>query len=298
MIFQSYLAPTSDAAAASGIAATAVDLDAKGTPLTFRTAMAGPDGPLWLEAHIQEWRRLLEEHRCLSFESPGAKPPDAPVTYYNPQVKMKVKEGKTVRRVRGTAGGDRLFYPGRVSAETASLATIKVLLHAVVSELKRWAVLDIKDFYLGTPLERDEWLRVPLRLIPDEIQAQFRLQDLQRNGCVLVRISKGIYGLPQAGALARDRLVRHLASHGYVEAPATPYELQATYSAVRDTAVKHPTTTWPGTLVPINNLIGFWSRFNEICLSTLVTRELSRRDHLIGFTNRFNEICLGYAGHP
>ena len=76
------------------------------------------------------------------------------------------------------------------------------------------------------------------------------------------------------------------------------YELQATYSAVRDTAVKHPTTTWPGTLVPINNLIGFWSRFNEICLSTLVTRELSRRDHLIGFTNRFNEIRLGYAGRP
>ena len=42
------------------------------------------------------------------------------------------------------------------------------------------------------------------------------------NGYVLMEISKGIYGLPQAGKLAQDRLVKHLATHNYIQCAHTP----------------------------------------------------------------------------
>ena len=38
---------------------------------------------------------------------------------------------------------------------------------------------------------------------------------------VLVEINGGMYGLPQAGKLAQDKLVTHLASHGYHMCPNT-----------------------------------------------------------------------------
>lgn len=41
-------------------------------------------------------------------------------------------------------------------------------------------------------------------------------------GYILMEISKGIYGLPQAGKLAQDRLIAHLATHGYFPARHTP----------------------------------------------------------------------------
>jgi hypothetical protein len=203
-------------------AATAVDLDGDGVPLSFQSAVRGPDGPQWLAALETEWRRLIDDTGCVRFEGPDAKPPGRTATYFNPRVRVKFKNGVKVHRVRGTAGGDKLPYEGNVSAETASIPLIKIFWHAVVSEHKHWATLDIKDFYLGTPMAQDEWLRVPLRLIPPAVQRDYNVQALQRDGFVYVRVMKGIYGLPQAGLLARERLVKHLHGHGYCEAAATP----------------------------------------------------------------------------
>ena len=42
------------------------------------------------------------------------------------------------------------------------------------------------------------------------------------NGYVIIEISKGIYGLPQARKLAQDRLVKHLATHNYIQCANTP----------------------------------------------------------------------------
>jgi hypothetical protein len=41
-------------------------------------------------------------------------------------------------------------------------------------------------------------------------------------GLYLMEISKGIYGLPQAGKLAQDRLITHIAKFGYFPVPHTP----------------------------------------------------------------------------
>ena len=42
------------------------------------------------------------------------------------------------------------------------------------------------------------------------------------NDYILMEISKGIYGLPQAGKLSQDRLVQHLATNEYIQCANTP----------------------------------------------------------------------------
>ena len=39
---------------------------------------------------------------------------------------------------------------------------------------------------------------------------------------VLAEITKGMYGLPQAGCIAYDKIIKHLATGGYIPAGKTP----------------------------------------------------------------------------
>ena len=54
------------------------------------------------------------------------------------------------------------------------------------------------------------------------MQDKYDLQDKIKDGRVRVKITKGMYGLPQAGCLAYDKLKAHLAPYGYHPAPCTP----------------------------------------------------------------------------
>jgi hypothetical protein len=86
----------------------------------------------------------------------------------------------------------------------------------------RFCTMDITNFYLNTPLDRPEYLRIPCNLIPDEIMREYQLQKLAKNGNVIARIDKGMYGLPQAGILANKLLKERLEPHGYLECEHTP----------------------------------------------------------------------------
>ena len=63
---------------------------------------------------------------------------------------------------------------------------------------------------------------VQRKQIPPAIINKYKLQALFSNDSILVRISKGIYGLRQAGRLAQQRLIAHLANHGYRQSDGTP----------------------------------------------------------------------------
>ena len=153
----------------------------------------------------------------MHFIPPSDKPPDRLASYYNPQ--CSIKNG-TDKRVRGTYGGDRSDYTGAVSANTASLETVMVLLNATVSEPNaRFTTADIKDFFLMSDLARPEYMWILLTQIPDRIQSAYNVSAYSVNGKVLVKITKGIYGLPQAALLAKQRLDELLAAHGYLETP-------------------------------------------------------------------------------
>ena len=200
---------------------SAIDLNADGTILTSNSALRGPDAELWEAAHAEEIERLLSSGTG-KFIQANELPKGRKAAYCNPQCKIKIKNGLTVRRVRCTIGGDQLPYPGATAAFTAKLEVIRIQLNAAVSENEDIMTLDIKDFYLGTPLERPEYMRISEKHLTKRIIEKYKLQGMIHNGHVLMEITKGIYGLKQAGKLSQDRLIAHLAQYGYVECKHTP----------------------------------------------------------------------------
>jgi hypothetical protein len=48
--------------------------------------------------------------------------------------------------------------------------------------------IDLANFYLNTPMERFEYMRIPLCAIPDCIMDQYNLKPLIHNGSVMVKI--------------------------------------------------------------------------------------------------------------
>jgi hypothetical protein len=86
----------------------------------------------------------------------------------------------------------------------------------------QFCTMDITNFYLNTPLDCPEYLRIPVTLIPEEIMREYQLQSLVKNGNVMARIDKGMYSLPQAGILANRLLKERLQPHGYHECEHTP----------------------------------------------------------------------------
>ena len=126
-------------------------------------------------------------------------------------------------RVRCTLGGNLINYPGPNSAPTASIPLVNLLLNSVLSTPNaKFHTIDIKDFYLSTNLEDPEYVAVPLSLFPPDIVKDYNLMAKVKNNTVYGKVTKGMYGLPQAGKLAHDDLIKHLATGGYFPSKHTP----------------------------------------------------------------------------
>ena len=68
---------------------------------------------------------------------------------------------------RLTVGGDRIVCPYDVSTPTSNLPTIKMLWNYVLSTPgSKFFTLDISNFYLGTPMDQPEYMRIPINIIP------------------------------------------------------------------------------------------------------------------------------------
>ena len=67
-----------------------------------------------------------------------------------------------------------------------------------------------------------EYMKMKLKIIPQEIIDQYQLQDLEEDGWVYMNIVKGMPGLKQAACLANEILVHHLAPYGYSPVHNTP----------------------------------------------------------------------------
>ena len=126
-------------------------------------------------------------------------------------------------RTRLTVGGNLIDYPGNLSMKVADMTTFKILVNSTLSTPgARWLGLDIKNYYLGTPMDDYEYMFIPIASIPDEIIAYYKLRDLVHNGRVYIKIRRGMYGLPQAGILAEQQLTCFLATYGYAPVRHTP----------------------------------------------------------------------------
>jgi hypothetical protein len=124
--------------------------------------------------------------------------------------------------VRLTVGGDRLDYSGDVATSAADIKTFKILINSTLSTKDAaMMMMDIKNYYLGTPLTRFEYMKMPLSRFPEEIIQKYNLNDLAVDGWVYIEIRKGMYGLKQAVLLANQLLQTRLEPFGYYRARHT-----------------------------------------------------------------------------
>ena len=126
-------------------------------------------------------------------------------------------------RVRVTAGGNLIDYPHKLTTRTADLTTTKIMWNSTIfTKGARYAASDAKNFYLATPLDNPEYMRIQAALVPEEFIEKYDLKDKIKDGYIYMRIIRGIYGLPQSGKLANDLLKKRLEVHGYREVQYTP----------------------------------------------------------------------------
>ena len=124
---------------------------------------------------------------------------------------------------RITIGGNRICYPGDVGTNPASLELVKLLLNSVLSRKDaRFSTIDLKNFYLDTPMLDPEYVRIKIFDIPKEFIKEYNLEGRDRDGWIYFEIRQGCYGLPQAGILANDLLRSRLVAEGFYEAEYTP----------------------------------------------------------------------------
>jgi hypothetical protein len=152
--------------------ANAVVNPVTGKEMEYTALMKDPSlQPLWNRGFGNEVGRLFQGIRDI----PGTDtyffvelthiPKDRKITYgkivcdYKPHKKEK-------ERVRITVGGDRLDYSGNVATSTADITTFTILINITLyTEDVAMMMMDIKNYYLGTPLPHFEYMKMLLRLI-------------------------------------------------------------------------------------------------------------------------------------
>jgi hypothetical protein len=122
------------------------------------------------------------------------------------------------------AGGDRVHYPGNAGTPTADLLTVKILINSIISTAgTKFMTMDIKNFYLNTPMARYEYMGLRISDMPEDIIKHYNLRDKATpDGYIYCEIQKEMYGLPQAGIIAQQFLKERLLKHGYRQSQKTP----------------------------------------------------------------------------
>ena len=117
-----------------------------------------------------------------------------------------------------TIGGNHITFPGDAGTPTASLELAKLVFNSILSRTgAKFTTFDICNFYLQTPLDRPEYVRVKLSDIPDNFIQEYNLLAYTRDGWVYFEIWCGVYGLPQSGMLSNKLLKQRPNEAGYYQ---------------------------------------------------------------------------------
>jgi hypothetical protein len=192
-----------------------------GNEMEYMALMKDPRlQPLWEGGFVNEYGRLFQgiqdipgTDTCFFIKLTNI-PKDRKITYG--KIVCDYKGHKTEKeQVRLTVGGDRLDYSGDVATSKADITTFKILINSTLStDDAAMMMMDIKNYYLGTPLPRFEYMKILLSRFPEEIVQKYILRTLAVDGWVNIETRKSMYGLKQAGLLANQLLQTRLAPFG------------------------------------------------------------------------------------
>ena len=179
----------------------------------------------WSNSFGKEIRRLATTTETISFISKTDIPQDRKGDETYGRIVCVYREGKKDKyRTRITIGGNLINYPGDCGTPTADLLTVKLLFNSIISTPNaKFMSIDIKDFYLCTPMKRYEYFRMKLELFPEDIIQEYDLRNkVDATGNVHCEVRRGMYGLPQAGIIAQELLQERLLKAGYRQSKVTP----------------------------------------------------------------------------
>ena len=84
-----------------------------------------------------------------------------------------------VNCTRLTMGGDRINYPDDCGTPTVDMILFKIFINSIISTPNaKCVMMDIKDFYLQTPMRRPKYMRLKLTDIPDEVIEHYNLREM------------------------------------------------------------------------------------------------------------------------
>ena len=83
--------------------------------------------------------------------------------------------------------------------------------------------IDIKNFYLNTPMERYEYMHLKISELPQDFIDEYKLHNkTAKDGYMYLETRKVMYGLPQAVILAQKLLEKRLNAKGYRQSNICP----------------------------------------------------------------------------
>ena len=96
--------------------------------------------------------------------------------------------------MRITVGGNQLSYQANVGSPAANMLETKVLVNSTISDAKRGARFmstDLKDFFLATPMEGEEYMNDNYKHFPEDIRQQYGLENkVSKSGHIFIKIKK------------------------------------------------------------------------------------------------------------
>ena len=205
--------------------------DDKGKKLSIDTLLTDPKyKDIWNKSMSNELGRLAQGNKygiksndAIDFIHKCEVPKEKKVTYANFVCDYRPLKSDP-NRVRLVVGGDKLDYAFDSGSPAATLLETKIMVNSVISDSdkgSRFCSMDLKDHFLATPMKEYEYMRIPYRLIPQDIREKYQLESKVHDGHIYCRIKRGMYGLKQAAVLAYDHLCVHLSKHGYHHVPGT-----------------------------------------------------------------------------
>jgi hypothetical protein len=204
-----------------------------GRPMKYRQLIAHPDFKVaWNRSSTNEFGQLaqgitgrIKGTNTIEFICKEEVPLDRlrDVTYGKFVCELKPNK-EEVERTRLAMGGNKVNYPFKVGTPTAEMLLVKTHLNSVVLTLNaRYMMIDISNFYLNTPMVCLEYFKVKLSDILNEVIDEYNLRNIATlDGYVYIEVTKGMYGLLQAGLFANELLEKQLEEHGYKQSKIIP----------------------------------------------------------------------------
>jgi hypothetical protein len=104
--------------------------------------------------------------------------------------------------MRITVGRNLMDYPYELTTQTANMVSSKIMWNSIISmPHTKFSGANIKNMYLKTPLDQYEDIKMPLRLIPNDIIKYYGLSKKAIDGYVYMEISKVMYASHKPASL-------------------------------------------------------------------------------------------------